>query len=48
MFFKVGDEISWTLTKSFTDALEIAYIYKAFKLPVTIYDAVKNEVIYKG
>lgn len=44
--FIVGDQITWTLTDSFSDALEIANIFKALHCPVYIKDAITDNLIY--
>lgn len=44
--FIVGDQITWTLTDSFSEALEIANIFKALHCSVYIKDAITDNLIY--
>lgn len=45
-FFNVGDDITWTRTESFKNALETYYILKSYSKNVKIWDAVTGKIIF--
>lgn len=47
IFFKVGNETSWSIESSFRDALEIYYSHKFYSNDVQIWDAITGKLILK-